>query len=85
MDDKKKIKDFNKEGKITVRVDRNICIGAAACVVIAPEVFQLDEEGKVFIVDANSRDAQTIIDAAKSCPVAAITIEDENGNKIWPT
>ena len=80
----KKIEDFNLKGKIKVRIDRSLCIGAASCVAIAPEVFQLDEEGKAYLLDANSTAAQTIIEAAKGCPVAAIFIEDENGNQIWP-
>lgn len=80
----KQLEGINKQGKIRIKINRDLCIGAAACILIAPDVFQLDEEGKVYLVDADSADAQTIIDAAKSCPVVAISIEDENGNSIWP-
>lgn len=65
-------------------VDRSLCIGAASCVVIAPQTFALDEENKAVILDAQGHDDQTILDAAFSCPVAAIIIHDENGNQIWP-
>jgi ferredoxin len=69
----------------TIKVDRNACISAASCVSIAPGTFQLDEEeGKVMIVDPAKDDIEEIITAAKSCPVGAITIIDEDGQQLWP-
>ena len=65
-------------------VDRNLCIGAATCVAVAPTVYQLDDNGKAYILDADSVDDQTMLQAAKSCPVNAIIIKDKNGNVIWP-
>ena len=71
--------------KLTVRVDRNLCIGAATCVAVAPKTFALDNEAKAIILDtANEENLQTIIDAAKSCPVAAIFITDEIGKQLYP-
>ncbi len=65
-------------------VKRNVCIGAAPCVAVAPGVFQLDEEGKAYIVDADAADEDTILMAAESCPVLAILLYDENGNRVYP-
>lgn len=65
-------------------VDRETCIGAASCVTIAPGVYQLDEEGKCFILDPEEGDLQAVIDGAKSCPVAAIRILDPKGKQLWP-
>ena len=66
-------------------VDRDLCIGAATCVAVAPKTFVLDSEAKAIILKSVDEDAdQTIVDAAKSCPVAAIIIKDEKGNKIFP-
>jgi ferredoxin len=71
--------------KITkIVVDRDICIGAAPCVTVAPGVFQLDGEGKAMVVDANGADADTILLAAQSCPVQAISVFDEDGHQIYP-
>jgi ferredoxin len=67
-----------------IYVDRDLCIGAAPCVTIAPGVFQLDEENKAYIVDANAADAETILLAAQSCPVQAIILHDAEGNQIYP-
>lgn len=68
----------------TVIVDQDLCIGAATCVAVAPTVFQLNEEGKAYILDADSVDEQTMLQAAKSCPVNAIIIKDKDGNIVWP-
>ncbi|MBP9762854.1 ferredoxin [Patescibacteria group bacterium] len=67
-----------------VEVDRDICIGAAPCVTVAPGVFQLDEENKAYIVDQNGADAETILLAAQACPVQAIFVYDDEGKQIYP-
>jgi len=89
--DKNTLKDTQKpSGPVAVRnlkfwVDRNLCIGAATCVAIAPKTFVMDSEAKAVILNTVDQDVdQTIIDAAKGCPVAAIIIEDDKGNKIFP-
>lgn len=71
--------------KLKIRVDRDLCIGAATCVAIAPKTFLLDTEAKAIILETAELDTdETIIDAAKGCPVAAIIIEDEKGDQIFP-
>lgn len=71
--------------KYKVKLRRDICIGAASCVAMAPKAFSLDNEGKVK-EEATINDVadDVILAAAQSCPVDAIVIEDENGNQIWP-
>lgn len=71
--------------KLKVRVDRDLCIGAATCIAIAPKTFILDSEAKAVILKSIDEETeQAVIDAAKGCPVAAIIIEDDKGNKIFP-
>lgn len=80
-------------------IDRDLCIGAASCVVVAPEVFELDDENKAVIILKNGKkeqhqadkdqlqtalDDDTILLSAQSCPVKAIILEDEDGNQIYP-
>lgn len=67
-----------------IKVDRNLCIGAGTCTVIAPEVFELDEELKSVVKNPKGAPEDKIIDAAKSCPVMAIILEDEEGKQIYP-
>ncbi len=65
-------------------IDRELCIGAASCVVIAPGTFQMDEENKAYLVDLNGHDAETIKMAAESCPTKAIFLYDNEGKQIYP-
>ena len=68
-----------------VRVDRELCIGAATCVALAEKTFALDKENKAIILDtANEEAKEAILDAAKGCPVAAIIIEEETGKRVYP-
>lgn len=70
---------------LKVQVDRDLCIGAATCVAIAPLTFVLDSEAKAIILSSVDQEQdETIIDAARGCPVAAIIIENEKGEKIFP-
>lgn len=77
-----KIKNGGKIRRIVV--DRAKCIGANSCVVVAPGVFQLDEENLAYVTDPNSADDDTIMLAAQSCPVLAVLLYDENGKKLFP-
>lgn len=76
-----------------------MCIGAASCVVIAPDVFEMDDDNKAVIIrkggsktltpfnksDLETQlDDETILLAAQSCPTQAIILEDEAGNIIFP-
>lgn len=67
-----------------IYVDRDLCIGAASCVAIAPEVFELDGENKAVVKNSRGADDETILLAAKSCPTKAIILYDEEGNQIYP-
>jgi ferredoxin len=71
-----------KIGKIVV--DRNLCIGAASCIAVAPGVFELDSENKAVVYNEKGADDETILLAAKSCPTQAILVFDEEGNQIYP-
>ncbi len=54
-------------------VDQDVCSGAAVCVALAPEVFELNDEGKAEVVDPEGADEETIQQAIDSCPVDAIS------------
>lgn len=90
MSDQKLLDPTKPSGPVKVRklkawVDRDLCIGAATCIAVAPKTFVLDSEAKAIFLDTTIEDTdENIIEAAKACPVAAIIIEDENGNRIFP-
>lgn len=71
--------------KLTMRIDQDLCIGAATCIALAPKAWALDDQAKAFILDTCEDETdEALIDAAKSCPVMAIFIIDENGKQIFP-
>lgn len=72
-------------GKYQVQVIRNLCIGAATCVALAPQTFELDSENKAIIKAGSTDQADSILMAAQSCPVKAIIITDtQTGEQVWP-
>lgn len=71
--------------KLTMRIDRDLCIGAATCIALAPKAWALDDEAKAIILDTASEESdEALLDAAKSCPVMAIFITDENRKQLYP-
>ena len=67
-----------------IKILRDLCISAGTCVAIAPDTFELDDEGKVVLKNPDGDDEQAIIDAAKSCPTQAIEVYDDEGKKLAP-
>ena len=61
------------------KVIRYNCIGCGACQAIAPNIFEIDDEGlsitKVKEVPAD--EAENFNDALESCPTGAIVEDDE--------
>ncbi len=84
-DDKKPSGPIKLKNGWTVEVDRDLCIGAGTCVVIAPDSYDLDEEAKAVILNSIDADSpENILKGAESCPVDAIIIKDEKGNIVYP-
>ena len=71
---------------VTVRIDRERCIGSGNCVKVAPEVFELDDGNiVVFRSDApDDVDRQRVTEACDVCPVDALIVYDEHGNQVVP-
>lgn len=71
-------------GKYKIKVIRDLCIGAASCVAISPNIFKLDGENKAVILN-NQDIPENILMAAQSCPTKAIVIIDtETNTQVWP-
>lgn len=72
-----------KIGKVIVK--RDVCIGAAVCEALAPGTFAMDSENIAIVKPKEGwDDFDAILDAAKACPVLAIEVFDEAGNKLYP-
>ncbi|WP_315116725.1 ferredoxin [uncultured Clostridium sp.] len=59
-------------------VDKDTCIGCGLCPSIAPDVFEMDDDGKAIVtvdqVPDGSEDAAK--ESADSCPTNAISTEE---------
>ncbi|MEN6358072.1 MAG: ferredoxin [Armatimonadota bacterium] len=65
-------------------VDRIKCQGIGACVGTAPDVFEIDSEGKAVVINIQGSDDDTVFAAAEACPLDAITLYDEEGKQVYP-
>jgi ferredoxin len=80
----------NREGSniSKIVVDRDLCIGAASCIAVSGETWELDNENKAIITGAgngaNAADDATLLMSAESCPTKAILLFDKENNKIFP-
>lgn len=61
-----------------VVVDFDTCQSNAVCQGIAPEVFEVRDDGYLYILQENPPEElrAKVEDAVRSCPVQAISIED---------
>lgn len=60
-----------------VVVDMLMCVGNAHCMVAAPEVFEVQEDGSLTLLQEHPSDElrERVEDAARLCPAQAIAIE----------
>jgi len=62
-----------KEAWIKAPYVNETCIGCSACVAIAPEVFELNEEGLSVVIANDSYNEEDVNNAISACPVDAIS------------
>jgi ferredoxin len=67
-----------------VSVDRTKCFSQEQCVATAPQVFSLDAEQISTVGDIALADDETLLAAARACPVQAISVFDQEGNQLYP-
>ena len=74
--------------RLTIKIDPSLCITAANCSGIAPEIFHINEEGVAEVkdrsgtpqgyehtLDATEVEEVLIDEAVESCPARAISVE----------
>jgi len=66
-----------KEDMMKVKVDKETCVGDESCVETCPEVFEMDGDVAVTKVEVVPKEVENKCrEAAESCPVEAIIIEE---------
>ena len=70
--------ELSPVNQIAVVVDRALCIGSGDCVDTAPDVFQLDDEDNLTILQPHPAAglADQVRHAVRSCPKAALTLDE---------
>ncbi len=62
---------------VTMRIDRDACVGVGQCELLEPDVFRLDDDDGISVVIGDGRlpraRAEVVVE---KCPSAAITIEE---------
>jgi ferredoxin len=58
-------------------VDADTCTGCGLCEQIAPNTFRVGDEGISEVIDPQGDDEQTIQEAIDSCPVQAISWQEQ--------
>jgi ferredoxin len=64
-----------------VEVDQMTCVGSANCVEIAEGAFRLNDEDKAEVDDPTAQPIDILREAAKQCPVQAITVEEQDSDE----
>ena len=57
-------------------VDYDLCIGCGSCVEICPEVFELRDDEKAYVIGEDKCNTCDCEDASNVCPTEAITFEE---------
>ncbi len=61
-----------------VKIDPELCTGDEICVQLCPEVFEMQEDKAIVIMNDVPKDLQdSVRESADSCPSEAIIIEEE--------
>ncbi len=72
-------------GELKVVIDRGVCIATDNCVVVAPEVFELDDDQICrFRQDTGNVDRDKLLEACGVCPVDALSVIDVSGKQLVP-
>jgi ferredoxin len=65
-----------------VSVDHNMCAGSGTCTGIAPKRFRMGAGSQSEPIDELIEPDDDVLDAAESCPAAAITVRDADTGEI---
>ena len=60
-----------------VAVDRELCVGSGACEALAPDVFEVDDDGVLVVrQETPDEDEQSDVrDAVTACPTRALSLD----------
>jgi ferredoxin len=69
---------------LSVRIDRSKCAAFKDCLGIAPDIFELGDDGIVKLVGKVGIQRDDFLEACSVCPVDVFVVRDEQGNQLIP-
>ncbi len=70
---------------LTIKIERDLCVGFGDCIDVTPDVFEFDDEGIAVFKEGNPDvDKEALLDACSSCPVDALVALDGEGTQLVP-
>ncbi len=74
-----------KIGEFTVKIEKNNCIGSENCIIVAPELFKLDERSICdFVENVWELPKDKLLEACSVCPVSVLYVFDKDGQQLVP-
>jgi ferredoxin len=70
--------------QVDVEIDWDRCMGSGTCVFLAPETFDLSEDGHAVVLDPAATDEARLRAAAEGCPVGAISLSKGGSVLVGP-
>jgi ferredoxin len=61
-----------------IQVDRGRCTGIGMCESVAPDYFEVDDDGTLILhrASVSGNDTELVEDAVRACPAAALSLHD---------
>jgi ferredoxin len=68
-----------------VEVDRDRCVGSGACEALAPEVFEVDDDGVLVVrrPEPGDDELDDVREAVRACPTRALSVPD-GSERVFP-
>jgi ferredoxin len=70
--------------QVDVEIDWDRCMGSGNCVFLAPETFDLSDDGHAVVLDPGATDEARLLVAAEGCPVGAISLSKGGAILVLP-
>jgi len=63
--------------RLSITVDRSVCMGSGTCIIYAPATFSHDAETKAVVADSPGDPVADIRTAVEACPTGALSLNIE--------
>ena len=73
-----------KVGDLTLRIDRDLCVGFEHCTDESPSAFRLGNHDVVEFAHPEQESRSGLIAASEVCPVDALSVIDAEGTQLVP-